>query len=152
MLVDTDVLIWYLRGYAQAAHRLDQLPQLTLSAMSYLELLQGMRNKEELTAVQKMFALRQANVLPLTAAITQRATELMTTLTLSHGLQALTPSSPPRPWSINCPCSPAIPNTSHQSPDCRSRSLRCPQNEGRSWQIAYLPLAAIGCQRGCHAK
>lgn len=88
VLVDTDVLIWHLRGYAQAAHCLDRLPQLTLSAMSYLELLQGMRNKEELTAVQKMFALRQANVLPLTAAITQRATELMTTLTLSHGLQA----------------------------------------------------------------
>jgi predicted nucleic acid-binding protein len=88
LLVDTDVLIWHLRGYAQAAHRLDRLTPLTLSAMSYLELLQGMRNKEELTAVQKMFALRQANVLPLTAAITQRATELMTTLTLSHGLQA----------------------------------------------------------------
>lgn len=28
-----------------------------------------MRNKEELAAVQKMFALRQANVLPLTTAI-----------------------------------------------------------------------------------
>jgi predicted nucleic acid-binding protein len=88
VLVDTDVLIWYLRGYPQAAHCLDQLPQLTLSAMSYLELLQGMRNKEELAAVQRMFSLRQANVLPLTAAITQRATELMTTLSLSHGLQA----------------------------------------------------------------
>ncbi|TAJ94637.1 MAG: type II toxin-antitoxin system VapC family toxin [Gammaproteobacteria bacterium] len=88
MLVDTDVLIWHLRGYSQAAQCLDRLPQLMLSAMSYLELLQGMHNKEELTAVQKMFALRHANVLPLTAAITQRATELMTTLTLSHGLQA----------------------------------------------------------------
>ncbi|MGH8208810.1 MAG: hypothetical protein ACREU6_04315 [Steroidobacteraceae bacterium] len=45
VLVDTDVLIWHLRGYPQAAHSLDQLPQLTLSAMSYLELLQGMRCK-----------------------------------------------------------------------------------------------------------
>lgn len=26
MLVDTDVLIWHLRGYAQATLRLDQLP------------------------------------------------------------------------------------------------------------------------------
>jgi predicted nucleic acid-binding protein len=88
MLVDTDVLIWHLRGYAQAAQCLDRLPQLTLSAMSYLELLQGMRSKDELTAVQKMLALRRANVLPLTPAITQRATELMTALALSHGLQA----------------------------------------------------------------
>jgi hypothetical protein len=65
VLIDADVLIWHLRGYPQAAHCLDQLPQLTLSAKSYLELPQGMRNKEELAAVQKMFTLRQANVLPL---------------------------------------------------------------------------------------
>ena len=88
LLVDTDVLIWHLRGYAQAAERLDQLSQLTLSSMSYLELLQGMRNKQELLAVQQMFALRKATILPLTPAITQRATELMTTLALSHGLQS----------------------------------------------------------------
>ena len=48
MLVDTDVLIWHLRGYAQATRRLDQLGALTLSAVSYLEVLQGMRNKDEL--------------------------------------------------------------------------------------------------------
>ena len=48
MLVDTDVLIWHLRGYAQATRRLDQLGSLTLSAVSYLEVLQGMRNKAEL--------------------------------------------------------------------------------------------------------
>ena len=88
VLVDTDVLIWHLRGYSQATQCLDQLNSLTLSAMSYLELIQGMRNREELLAVQKMFALRRASLLPLTPAITQRATELMTTLTLSHGLQA----------------------------------------------------------------
>jgi len=39
MLVDTDVLIWHLRGYPQATRRLDQLPSLTISAVSYLELL-----------------------------------------------------------------------------------------------------------------
>lgn len=36
MLVDTDVLIWHLRGYPQATRRLDLLPALTLSAVSYL--------------------------------------------------------------------------------------------------------------------
>ncbi|MGH8700215.1 MAG: type II toxin-antitoxin system VapC family toxin [Burkholderiales bacterium] len=88
VLVDTDVLIWHLRGYPQATQRLDQLPTLALSAMSYLELIQGMRNKAELSAVQKMFELRKANVLPLTPTITQRATGLMEALALSHGLQA----------------------------------------------------------------
>lgn len=51
MLVDTDVLIWHLRGLPQATRRLDQLPNLTLSAITWLELLQGFRSKAELVAV-----------------------------------------------------------------------------------------------------
>lgn len=47
MLVDTDVLIWHLRGYPQATRRLDLLPSLTISVVSYLEVLQGMRDKAE---------------------------------------------------------------------------------------------------------
>ena len=87
MLVDTDVLIWHLRGYPQAKRRLDELGALTLSAVSYLEVLQGMRNKAELLAVKKMLDKRSATLLPITKAITLRATELMESLTLSHGLQ-----------------------------------------------------------------
>ena len=51
-LVDTDVLIWHLRGYPQATRRLDQLGALTLSAISDLEVLQGMCNKAELAGVR----------------------------------------------------------------------------------------------------
>ncbi|MEI8266575.1 MAG: type II toxin-antitoxin system VapC family toxin [Betaproteobacteria bacterium] len=87
MLVDTDVLIWHLRGNPQAARWLDRLQPLTISSVSYLEVLQGMRNKAELVAVQKMLQQRKAYVRPITEAITLRATELMETMTLSHGLQ-----------------------------------------------------------------
>ena len=45
MLVDTDVLIWHLRGHPNATSRLDELGALTLSAISWLELLQGMRHR-----------------------------------------------------------------------------------------------------------
>ncbi len=87
MLVDTDVLIWHLRGYAQATRRLDDLGSLTLSSVSYLEVLQGMRNKVELAAVKKMLQRRAATLLPVTEAITLRAIALMESITLSHGLQ-----------------------------------------------------------------
>ncbi len=87
MLVDTDVLIWHLRGYAQATRRLDALDEFVLSSVSYLEVLQGMRNKTELLAVKKMLERRSATLLPITEAITLRATGLMESLTLSHGLQ-----------------------------------------------------------------
>jgi predicted nucleic acid-binding protein len=87
MLVDTDVLIWHLRGYPQATRRLDELGALTLSAISWLEVLQGMRNKAELVAVKKMLAHRAATLLPVSEAITRRAIDLMEAITLSHGLQ-----------------------------------------------------------------
>jgi predicted nucleic acid-binding protein len=86
ILVDTDVLIWHLRGYAQATGRLDQLPALVMSSVTYFEILQGMRNKLELQAFKKMLAQRQAQLLPITPAITERAGQLLEALTLSHGL------------------------------------------------------------------
>lgn len=87
MLVDTDVLIWHLRGYPQATRRLDRLDALSLSAVTYLELLQGMRGKAELSALQRMLAVRKAVRLPLDETITERAVALMESLSSSHGLQ-----------------------------------------------------------------
>jgi predicted nucleic acid-binding protein len=45
-----------------------------------------MRNKAELQALKKMLQQRHAQLLPITAAITERAGTLLETLTLSHGL------------------------------------------------------------------
>ena len=87
MLVDTDVLIWHLRGLPKATQRLDQLSNLTISAITYLELLQGMRNQAEMIAVQKSLERRHTVRLPITPAITERAVELMHRLVLAHGLQ-----------------------------------------------------------------
>ena len=87
MLVDTDVLVWYFRGNARAIERLNQIPDLAISAITYLELLQGVRSRDEMLAMQKSLSLRNALQLPLTPEITARAAKLMEALTLSHGLQ-----------------------------------------------------------------
>lgn len=87
MLVDTDVLIWYLRGHPGAAQFLETLPALTLSAATYMELVQGCRNKGELAQLKKDFAIRQAAVLPITEAVSDRAVALVETHSLSNGLQ-----------------------------------------------------------------
>jgi len=86
MLVDTDVLIWHLRGLPKATQTLDRLPRLRISAITYLELLQGLRSGAELRAIQQSLAMRNTERLPLTPAITDRATTMMETLALSHGL------------------------------------------------------------------
>ena len=60
---------------------------LTLSAVTYLEVLQGIRNKDELVVIKKMLQHRSATHLPVSEAITQQAIKLMEAITLSHGLQ-----------------------------------------------------------------
>ena len=75
MLVDSDVLIWYLRGRPKAAQFLDALPTLQLSAVSYIELVQGMRNKRELELLKADLDQRRATLLPITEAISARDKE-----------------------------------------------------------------------------
>lgn len=59
MLVDTDVLIWYLKGNPNARNEIEALPEFYISVVSYIELVQGMRNKHELTCLRR--ALRTWN-------------------------------------------------------------------------------------------
>ena len=59
-LVDTDVFIWYLRGNDNAYKLIHSLNDFCISSITYMELVQGMRNKEELRTLQK--TLKQWNV------------------------------------------------------------------------------------------
>jgi predicted nucleic acid-binding protein len=86
MLVDTDVLIWYLRGHEGAARFLDSLPEPRLSAITWMELVQGCRNRQELERLRKDAGRRQATILPITEAISNRAVGLVETHFLGDGL------------------------------------------------------------------
>ena len=56
MLPDTDVLIWYMRGDGNARDLIKGLSDITLSVVTYMELVQGMRNKAELAALDAALA------------------------------------------------------------------------------------------------
>lgn len=87
MLIDTDVLVWMTRGHAGAAARLQALTPWRISAVTYMELAQGCRDKQELARVKKGLAVGQAEILPLSAAISDRAMQLVDAYALSHGVQ-----------------------------------------------------------------
>ena len=86
LLVDTDVLIWTLRGNARAIAQLEALADWHISAVSYMELAQGCRNKTELKAIQKAFKSHANDVLPITPTISDLACELVEKYALSHSL------------------------------------------------------------------
>ena len=87
MLIDTDVLIWMTRGHAGAAAKLQTITPWRISAVTYMELAQGCRNKEELTRIKKGLALCHTEIMSVSAAISDRAMQLIDAYALSHSMQ-----------------------------------------------------------------
>ena len=87
MLVDTDVLIWLLRGRSSAKAAVEACPSVELSAITYMELLQGVRSKAELQLLRRTVRRSGWRILPLTEAIGHRATLYIERFGLSHGLR-----------------------------------------------------------------
>jgi len=73
MLVDTDVMIWFLRGDIKAARELDKLERVQLSVVTYMELVQGMRDKTELRAFRTTLHDWDILIEPLDEHISARA-------------------------------------------------------------------------------
>ena len=53
MIIDTDVLIWYLRGNTKAKEIVENNIPFSISVVTYMEIIQGMKNKEEFKLFQK---------------------------------------------------------------------------------------------------
>lgn len=73
MLVDTDVLIWYLRGNANAAEVLDGGGGFDLSVVSFMELVQGMRSKQELRVLRAALGEWNCSIVLVDESISMRA-------------------------------------------------------------------------------
>ena len=69
MLFDTDVLIWALRGSEKAARAIDDEEDRFISAVNYMELMQGARDKREQTLIKQFLAMLDFTVLPITEAV-----------------------------------------------------------------------------------
>ena len=87
MLIDTDVLIWLTRGHRGALVRLQTVSPWHISAVTYIELIQGCRDKKELAVIKKGLSLSQTQTLAINSAISDRGIQLVETYALSHGLQ-----------------------------------------------------------------
>lgn len=73
MLFDTDVLIWVLRGNSKAAQAVDAAESRALSVVTYMELLQGARDKREVKAIKSFLSDMQFRMLPLSENVGHRA-------------------------------------------------------------------------------
>ena len=87
MLFDTDVLIWALRGSKKAAEEIDANENRFISAVNYMELMQGARNKREQTMIKQFLNELDFTVLPITEAVSHRAMIFIEEHALRSGIQ-----------------------------------------------------------------
>jgi predicted nucleic acid-binding protein len=73
MQFDTDVLIWFLRGHSSAARLIQNTTERHISVVSYMELLQGARDKKESRTIRSFLSDFNFQTLPLTENIGHRA-------------------------------------------------------------------------------
>ena len=89
MMFDTDIVIWALRGRAWAQQLLISTDNCEISTATWLELLEGTRDKRELASLKTMLTDLNMQVIPLSESIGTRAANYLERYALSGGLDAL---------------------------------------------------------------
>ena len=118
MLFDADVLIWLLRRNAQAIETIDRTTDRALSVVTFMELLHGARDKEEVRAVKALLADEGFQMIPLSENIGHRAAIYMEEFGLKTRMSVPMPSWRPRPWKTGCRSARPTSGTSKSSPNC----------------------------------
>ena len=84
MLIDTDVLIWYLKGNENAYEIIENQQGFFISVVTYIELVQGMRNKQELQSLRNAFREWHTKILYINEEISAKALFYIERHFLSH--------------------------------------------------------------------
>ncbi|GHV33968.1 ribonuclease VapC [Spirochaetia bacterium] len=87
MLIDSDVMIWFYHGKERAQKTIFQNIPFKLSAVSYMEIIQGVRNKEELNKLKNDLKKWSTEIIQINETISKKAINLMEEYKLSHGLE-----------------------------------------------------------------
>jgi len=87
VLIDTDVLIWYMRGNTRAFKIIEELNSFSISVVTYIELVQGMRNKQELSELRKAIRNWSCRIIHINEEISSKAMFYVERHFLSNSLQ-----------------------------------------------------------------
>ncbi len=87
MIIDTDVLVWDLRGNSKAKDVIHEHIPFYISVVTYIELVQGMRNKDELTKFIKQLTEWEVNIIQINKEISTRAMIYVEEYFLSNSME-----------------------------------------------------------------
>jgi hypothetical protein len=86
LIIDTDVLIWYLRGNEASKKTVESNIPFSISVVTYIELVQGMKNKEEMKKFQKQIQKWNVNIIQIDKEVSSRAMFYIQEYGLSHSM------------------------------------------------------------------
>ncbi len=87
MIIDTDVIIWYLRGNRKAQKIINNNLPFSISTITYMELVQGMKDKKELQTFLGQMKSWSTSVLHIDEDISVRAMFYVEEFFLSHSME-----------------------------------------------------------------
>jgi len=87
MIIDTNVLIWYMKGNEKAYKAIENSKNFFISVVTYMELVQGMRNKTELNNLRRALHYWNSKILYISEEISVKATFFVEQHYLSHSIQ-----------------------------------------------------------------
>lgn len=87
MIIDTDVIIWELRGNLNAKKIIHANIPFSISVITYMELVQGMRNKNELNKFIKQLTNWDVDIIQINNDISTRAMIYVEDYSLSHSME-----------------------------------------------------------------
>jgi predicted nucleic acid-binding protein len=87
MLIDSDILIWYIRGNKNAKSAINNNIPFKISVINYMEVIQGMKNKNELKLFQKYLKKWSTEIIQINENISTRAMFLVEDYFLNHSLE-----------------------------------------------------------------
>ena len=87
MFIDTDVIIWYMKGNEKAYKAIENSKNFFISVVTYMELVQGMRNKNELNNLRRALHVWNSKIIYISEEISVKAMFFVEQHFLSHSIQ-----------------------------------------------------------------
>lgn len=87
LIFDSDVLIWFFRGNTNAQQKVLAEAPFRISAVTYMELVQGMKNKQELSALKKFLNNLDVEIIQIDSMISTKAIACVENFYLSNSME-----------------------------------------------------------------